>query len=125
MSPNYKTTSSRGGKEKVRDGVYMWETKKEVIHHILFLLYLSVHKNFSQKGLVWKTNELIFYGKVFIIYAIIVATYFAVKSTRKVLLGKTSHFTAHLTPRSDVKCAIALAAKSQDAVLMSKNVTKH
>lgn len=48
-----------------------------------------------------------------IIYAIIVATDCAFRSTQKGLSGKISHFIAHLTRFSEVKCVIALAAKEK------------
>lgn len=62
--------------------------------------------------------------KMTIIYAIIVATHCAFRSTQKGLLGKVSHFIANLTLFSEVKCAIALAAKKGCSIIV-KNVTKH
>lgn len=55
-----------------------------------------------------------------IIYAIIVATHCAFRSTQKGLLGKISPFIAHLTLFSEIKCAIASAGKKKDAALLSK-----
>lgn len=59
-----------------------------------------------------------------IIYAIIVATHCAFRSTQKGLLGKISPFIAHLTLFSEIKCAIASAGKKRCSIIV-KNVTQH